>query len=73
MSTKAIKPSGKAIANDIKAANSPSLASIENILKIGSSLVLHVKANSRRSRGFPPHFGARKMFRNSEKPLKDVM
>jgi hypothetical protein len=73
VSTKAINPSGNAIANEIKAANSPSLASEAMTLKMGISLVLQDKASSRRSRGSPPVFGSKILLRKSVNPLNDVM
>lgn len=73
-STTAINPSGNAIAKDIKAASSPSLASASpSTWKSGSNFNLQLEANSRRLRGSPPPFGDSIMLRKSEKPVKDVM
>lgn len=73
MSTKAINPSGNAIANETIAASSPSLDCSVDTSMISDNAVRWPIANSNRSRRAPVFLCLMLRVFNSEKPENDVM
>lgn len=61
------------MANDISAANSPSLASEEITLKMGNKASFQFRASLSKSRGLPPFLGVKVVVFSSENPLNEVI
>lgn len=73
VSTSAMKPSGKAMANEINAANSPSLASVPTTLNRSTRRARHVVDASSKSTSSPPPLCINVCVRNSLRPVNEVM